>query len=91
MIFLRSTPEVYEQARAAMDAARGLPAKGQVTSFTPAAQAPTDGQGRVYLALRESDTTAPGADQMIADMVTAGYVEVVAEADYMAALPQGEL
>jgi hypothetical protein len=36
-------------------------------------------------------TTAPGADQMIADMVTAGYVEVVAEADYMAALPQGEL
>jgi acetyl/propionyl-CoA carboxylase alpha subunit len=91
MIFLRASAAVYEQARAAMDAARGLPAKGQLTSFTPAASAPTDAQGRVYLALRESDTTAPGADQMIADLVTAGYVEVVTEADYMAALPQGEL
>ena len=74
-----------------MDAARGLPSKGQVTSFTPAAQAPTDDQGRVYLALRESDTTAPGADQMIADMVTAGHVEIVAEADYQAAMSQGDL
>jgi acetyl/propionyl-CoA carboxylase alpha subunit len=91
MIFLRAFAAVYEQARAAMDAARGLPSKGQVTSFTPAASAPTDAQGRVYLALRESDTTAPGADQMIADMVQAGYVEVVTEAEYMAALPQGDL
>jgi acetyl/propionyl-CoA carboxylase alpha subunit len=91
MIYLRASFAVYEQARAAMDAARGLPANGQITSFTPAADAPTDAQGRVYLALRESDTTAPGADQMIADMVQAGYVEFVTEADYMAALPQGEL
>lgn len=88
MIFLRATADVYEQARATMDAVRGLPSKGQLTSFTPAADAPTDGEGRVYLALRESDTTAPGANQTIADMVAAGYVEVVTEADYRASLPQ---
>jgi len=47
MIYLRSTVEVYEAARAAMDTARGLPAKGQTTSFTPAVQTYAIAQGLV--------------------------------------------
>jgi hypothetical protein len=90
MIYLRASAAVYEQARAAMDAARGLPAKGQLTSFTPAADAPTDGQGRVYLALRDSDTTADGASELLGQLIQAGHVEIVSASDYAAALPQGE-
>jgi hypothetical protein len=90
MIYLRATAEVYEYARATVDAARGLPARGQVTSFTPAADAPTDEQGRVYLALRESDLTADGAD-LLPGLLSGGMVEEITEAQYQAALPQVEL
>jgi hypothetical protein len=85
MIFLRSTPEIYESARAAMDVARGLPSRGQVTSFSPAAEAPTDENGRVYLALRDSDLAATGAGDLLTPLVQAGHVEIVDEATYRTA------
>jgi hypothetical protein len=85
VIYLRSTAEIYEQARAAMDNARGLPAKGQVTSFVPAAQAPSDDAGRVHLALRDSDLTAPGADDLLHSLLASGAVEQVTKAEYDAA------
>jgi hypothetical protein len=87
MIYLRASTEVYEAARAQMDAARGLPAKGQLTSFPPAANAVKDGQGRCLLGLRESDLTAPGADGMLADLLASGAVEQIDEATYRAAMP----
>jgi len=82
MIYLRSTVEVYEAARAAMDTARGLPAEGQTTSFTPAVDAPKDDQGRVYLGLRETDMAATGAGDMLSPLVTGGLVEMIDEAAY---------
>lgn len=87
MIYLRSSPAVYEAARSQMDAARGLPSRGQVTSFTPAAEAPTDAAGTVYLALRQSDLTAPGADPLLASLVASGAVEEITAAEYAAVLP----
>jgi hypothetical protein len=65
-----------------MDAARGLPAKGQATSFLPAADAPADAQGRVYLALRDSDTTAPGAAELLTSLIASGSVEQITAAEY---------
>lgn len=87
MIYLRSTAAIYETARAQMDAARGLPANGQVTSFMPAASAPADSQGRVLLGLRESDLTAPGAGDMLSQLLASGAVEQITAAVYLAAVP----
>ena len=87
MIYLRSNAVVYEAARAQMDAARGLPSRGQMTSFTPAASAPTDAQGRVMLGLRESDLTAPGAEGLLDQLMATGAVEEIDAATYLAAMP----
>lgn len=87
MIYLRSNAVVYEAARAQMDAARGLPSRGQMTSFTPAASAPTDAQGRVMLGLRESDLTAPGAEGLLEQLMASGAVEEIDAATYLAAMP----
>lgn len=86
MIYLRATPAVYEQARAQMDAARGLPANGQITSFSPAISAPTDAHGRVMLGLRESDLTAPGAEGLLEQLLASGAVEEIDAATYQAAM-----
>lgn len=87
MLYLRATTAVYEAARAQMDAARGLPARGQVTSFNPLSLAPKDAQGRAMLGLRESDLTATGADTLLADLLASGLVEVIDEATYRQAVP----
>jgi hypothetical protein len=87
MMYLRATVEVYEAARAQMDAARGLPARGQVTSFDPADVAPRDGDGRVVLALRDSDLTATGVDSLLPQLIAAGLVEQITAEQYAAVLP----
>lgn len=87
MIYLRTTPAVYEQARAQMDAARGLPANGQITSFSPAISAPADAQGRVMLGLRNSDLTAHGAQDLLEQLLASGAVEEINESTYLSAMP----
>jgi hypothetical protein len=91
MMYLRATVEVYEAARSQMDAARGLPARGQVTSFDPADVAPQDGDGRVVLALRNSDLTATGADALLPQLLAAGLVEEITAEQYAAVLPLAAL
>jgi hypothetical protein len=87
MIYLRATAAVYEAARAQIDAERGLPARGQVTSFDPAVIAPTDSDGMVMLGLRESDLAATGADSLLASLMASGLVEEITAEQYAAALP----
>lgn len=87
MIYLRTTLDVYEQARASMDAARGLPANGQLTSFCPAATASRDAQGRVMLGLRNSDLTAHGAQDLLEQLLASGAVEEINESTYLSAMP----
>jgi hypothetical protein len=86
MIYLRATVAVYEAARAQMDAARGLPSRGQITSFDPADIAPRDSDGLVLLALRSSDTTATGAQDLLSQLLSSGAVEEIAESEYQAAI-----
>lgn len=82
MIYLRTHTDVYEAARAQIDAARGLPSRGQVTSFDAAATAPKDTSGRVLLGLRESDLTASGAEELLSHLLSAGLVEIIDEETY---------
>lgn len=89
MRFFRSTDAVYEQVRATLDAAWGLPnALGTTTCIEPAATAPHDSQGRVLLAVRDEFCSFPAAAEMLPQLLASGAVEEITEADYRAAMPQ---
>lgn len=88
MRFFRSTAAVYEQSRAALDAAWGLPNDlGTVTCIEPAATAPRDGQGRVLLAVADEFCTFTTAAELLPQLLASGAVEEIDEAAYRASLP----
>lgn len=89
MRFFRSTDAVYEQTRATLDAAWGLPNdRGTVTCIQPAATAPRDGQGRVLLAVKDEFCTFTTAADLLPQLLASGLVEEISEAAYRAAMPQ---
>lgn len=91
MRFFRSTEAVYEQARATLDAAWGLPNDtGTVTCIEPAATAPRDAEGRVLLAVDDSFCTFTVAVDLLPQLLESGAVEEIDEATYRASLPAVE-
>lgn len=89
MRFFRSTDAVYEQARATLDAAWGLPNDlGTVTCIEPAATAPRDNQGRVLLAVADEFCTFTTAAELLPQLLASGLVQEISEATYRAAMPQ---
>lgn len=88
--FYRTTTEndaLYESMRAAIDAAWGLPANGQSTAIEPAASAPHDSQGRVYLSTWDQFASYEPASSMLADAIAAGAVAEISESQYRESLP----
>jgi hypothetical protein len=87
MRYFRSTDAVYEQARAALDAAWGLPNdKGTATCIEPAATAPRDAQGRIVLAVDDEFCTYSVAAEMLPQLLASGAVKEIDAATYMAAV-----
>jgi hypothetical protein len=87
MRYFRATETVYEQARAALDAAWGLPnALGTQTCIEPAATAPRDAQGRVLLAVHDEFCVLPAAAEMLPQLLASGAVEEITAAEYQAAV-----
>ena len=90
MRFFRSTPAVYADICAQLDAAYGYPnAETKTERALPlAANLPADGQGRVYLAVDAAycDYILPG--QMLPELLASGAVEEVDAAIYSALLPE---
>lgn len=88
MRFFRSTDAVYEQARATLDAAWGLPNDlGTVTCIEPATTAPHDAQGRVLLAVNDDFCAYPVAVDLLPQLLASGAVDEITAAEYQAALP----
>lgn len=89
MRYFRSTPAVYEQINAQLDAAYGYPNAETKTERTlpPVSHLPADGHGRVYLAIQNDycDYILPG--QMLPDLLASGAVTEVDAATYAALLP----
>ena len=82
----RSTDEVYESVRAALDAAWGY-ANAETktaTSLTPAADALHDEQGRVYLVIASLYCEYVAAAAMLPQLLASGAVEEISEAEYRA-------
>lgn len=88
MRYFRATAAVYEQARATLDAAWGLPdGIGTVTCIEPAATAPRDQQGRVLLAVADEFASYIAAVDLLPQLLASGVVEEIDEAAYLASLP----
>jgi hypothetical protein len=87
--FFCSTPAVYADICAQLDAAYGYPnAETKTLRTLPlAGELPTDGQGRVYLAVSAEycDYILPG--EMLPQLLASGAVEEVDAATYAALLP----
>lgn len=82
--------EVYEQIRAALDAAWGHPnaATKTITCIDPASVAPRDTQGRIMLATSETFCDYEAAAQMLPALTASGAIEEIDEATYLQELPQ---
>lgn len=87
MRYFRSNETVYEQARATLDAAWGLPdGRGTATCIEPAATAPRDAQGRVLLAVADEFCTFTTAVDLLPQLLASGAVEEIDEPTYRAAV-----
>ena len=84
--FFRSTPEVYEATRAAIDAVRGYPSGRAETAFPPIAQAVIDSEGRALLAVDVATLEEPEIAAILPGLLASGLEEIT-RADYFAALP----
>jgi hypothetical protein len=89
MRYFRSTPAIYEQARGTLDAAWGYPnAETKTeTAIPPVGDLPTDGQGRVYLAISAAYCDYILPSEMLPQLLASGAVEEVTAAVYEALLP----
>lgn len=85
--YFRSAAAVYEQARATLDAAWGLPNDtGTVTCIEPAQSAPRDAQGLVVLAVNDEFCTYSVAVDLLPQLLASGAVEEIDREAYMAAV-----
>lgn len=78
--FFRTTPEIYETIRSAMDAESGFPNLHAETWFVPISVAPKDANGQPIIA-----AIAP-----IAERFKAAGAEEITSAEYQNLLPQPE-
>jgi len=91
MRMFRSSAAVYEQVRASLDAAWGLPnGLGTATCIEPADTAPRDGQGRVVLAVHDSFCEFPAVAELLPQLLASGAVEEITAAEYQAAVQPTE-
>jgi len=88
MRYFRSTAAVYESIRAQLDAAYGYPnaETKTLTSITPAADAPHDEQGRVYLAIAADYCEYNLPAELLPQLLASGAVEEITQAEYQAAV-----
>jgi hypothetical protein len=87
--FRAAADAVYEQARLALDAAWGLPNdKGTVTCIPPISLVPRDTNGKPMVAVSEDWCGWPPADTLLPQMIDAGAVDEISQADYQANWPE---
>lgn len=87
--FRTGSDEVYEQTRAALDAAWGIEAPQ--TCIEPAATAPRDADGRILLAVNEEFCVYPAAAEMLPALLAGGFVDEIDETTYWSSVPRSEV
>ena len=87
--FFRAAPAIYADICAQLDAAYGYPNAATKTerSLPLAADLPSDGQGRVYLAISAEYCDYNLPSELLPQLIAAGLVEEITAAQYAAVLP----
>jgi hypothetical protein len=87
--FRTNDANLYESIRLQLDAAWGHPTPDgkSVTCFDPAAVAPSDGSGRLLLAVREEFATWEPAATLLPQLLASGAVEEIDRAAYLPVSP----
>lgn len=83
--FFRSSPEVYEQCRQALDTAFGYPNDFAKTCFSPAAEG-VQVDGVMYLGIRSEFCDRTAAAALLDQSLATGLVEEIDAATYAAAV-----
>jgi len=93
MRYFRSTPAVYADICAQLDAAYGYPnAETKTLRTLPiAADLPADGQDRVYLAVSAAYCDYDLPSQLLPQLIAAGLVDEITAEQYAAVLPPAAL
>jgi hypothetical protein len=93
--FFKTTPQVYEAVRANLDQLYGHPFYSDPenptvatteTCMPTASQAPTDGEGFVYVGLIEADAQRPEIAASIVELLASSAIQEVTEEEYQAAV-----
>jgi hypothetical protein len=89
MRYFRSPPPVYADICAQLDAAYGYPNEATKTLRTLplAINLPSDGEGRVYLAISAAYCDYNLPSELLPQLIAAGLVEEITAQDYAAVLP----
>jgi hypothetical protein len=87
--YFRSTPAVYVDVCAQLDAAWGYPnAETKTLRALPLAEElPADDEGRVYLSVAAEYCDYILPSQLLPELIAAGLVEELSEAEYAVVLP----
>jgi len=89
MRYFRSVPAVYDNICGQLDAAYGYPNAETKTlrSLPLAVDLPSDGQGRVYLAVSAAYCDYNLPSELLPQLIAAGLVEEITAEQYAAVLP----
>jgi hypothetical protein len=89
MRYFRAAPAVYDDICGQLDAAYGYPNAETKTlrSLPLAADLPSDGQGRVYLAISAEYCDYNLPSELLPQLIAAGLVEEITAGQYAAMLP----
>jgi hypothetical protein len=93
MRYFRSTPTVYADICAQLDAAYGYPNQATKTlrALPLVGDLPDDSQGRVYLAVSAAYCDYNLPSELLPQLIAAGLVEEITPAQYAAVLPPSPL
>lgn len=88
--FFRAAPVVYEAIRAQVDAAWGYPTERTQTCIPPASEQHKAGDGECIIGVKVEWTTWEPVATLLPQLLAAGQIVEISEADYWAAMPQPE-
>lgn len=88
--FFKAAPAVYEAVRAQVDAAWGYPTAYTQTAIPPAAEQNKAADGDCLIGVKIEWTTWEPVATVLPQLLAAGQIAEISEADYWAAMQQPE-
>ena len=88
--FFKASPEVYESLRSEIDAAWGYPTAYTQTCIPPAAEQHKAQNGDCVMGVKTAWTTWEPVATLLPQMIAAGQIREITEAEYWSAMPQPE-